>query len=248
MLTGLGLAVWQTLKPSRKRALKLANVTSAVLGALLGILLFAEPWRARPVPTSGALRPRFQADTGDTSGIRYRVDMKTKTWVVSLPRDRTVQPFGPLVPLSMRQTSQGVYVSMLVYDLDGTAVGIVKDNRWQVYPGRAVRYSFDESTLEILGRYDIPLLQFEYRSPSVFRLLGVFSAQADSTQLLYDSHQFASAPDTGYHYSFIHLPEPGLWVLGAEDRFPFSKRRTVSERGWEGFLARARQNLRPWFN
>lgn len=153
----------------------------------------------------------------------------------------TYQPFGPNVAFSLRRTSEGLLISMMIQSFDGKSVAEIRDNRW-FNPNNRYRKNFDDSALEIIDEYLVPVLQVEYLDPYTVKIGGVFRTEKMKVSELY--HEFPCAQDPCQPAAFRFPPDTAL-IAGETiiaEPWPFDQKETDS------LIALAKHYLKPWFD
>ena len=134
-----------------------------------------------------ALQPkhaRINLDSArqDTGG---NVHSDMYTYALQVAEETVVQPLGRCVPLSIRKGASGLLVSAIIRSIEGDIVGRLQDNKWVSNPSDYFRINYDTSTLEVIGEYDVPLLQIEYLDGSTVTICGVFCVEEDEISEIY---------------------------------------------------------------
>lgn len=134
----------------------------------------------------------------DTSGIPQYYE-SLSIWVgmrplvyesVDFSRPRLLQPFQnvdkeidyPII-IQIDETGQ-LLVSCVVRSLDGTVSGEIVDNEFTDNPGGYFDRNYSKSTVEVIGRKNIPVLQISFDTENVMEIFGVFYFEKDDKNMV----------------------------------------------------------------
>ncbi len=77
-------------------------------------------------------------------------------------------------PITIVLKNDNILVTAKVSSLDGKTVAELNNNEWNVNPNNYFDRNYNESALEVIDEYSIPILQIELMNQNTVRIGGVF--------------------------------------------------------------------------
>ena len=150
-------------------------------------------------------------------------------------------PLGNNIPFLVIREKNGLMISTKVTSQDGKIVAKMIKNVWQSNQGNYFRKFHDESAIEIIDHYGIPILQVEYIDYNTIKIGGVFRPeQFPVYETDIDFMQSRDAKEAGaaiYSVSIQIIGKKGLSTSGA-----------FNEMKVEEFNTIAKKHIEPWFD
>jgi hypothetical protein len=192
----------------------------------------------------GLLKPRNKIEPSsrpELPGVFHSEAEYGGIWNIHIQNDASVLPFGPYVPFSIKKTTDGLLISLIIYDWDRKIVAEIINNRWTRNPPLSWRYNYDDSSLEIIDNYRIPVLQIEYIDNYTIRFAGVFRSGNDPV-----SEEYPDFPcDLENAKGIFEMPKNSSIFVGRGKTFGPAYP-AVSQ--LQTALTIARKMIWPWFD
>jgi hypothetical protein len=224
-------------KDSSKRRFDVALIILSTIPAIIGFFY-------DPTPKNlGILRPKQKISNKENNNKNI-LQLKQDEQIIKFnaPLNTIVQPFGPNVYLTLVKTKEGLRISVKIISLDNKVVAKMINNQWVLNPNNYFRVYYDESALEIIDEYEIPILQIEYVDSDTIKVGGIFRAENDLVSKI--DLDFPAKKDTEGGIIFW-LPNKSIIIVGKEGirSGDYLKNLPLDE-----FITEAKKVIKPWFD
>jgi hypothetical protein len=208
------LGIGNLKAPEKSKASRIIAVLLIILSGVSAIVTnFYSFAKDDNYAKTGVLKPRVKNSKVE---IKYDIQIAKDTQVTfcvkDIPDGYIWQPLGYNVPFSLKKYKTGLSVSAIIYSFDKTVIGKIKNNKWLVNPNNYFHMRQDASSLEILDKYFIPILQIEYVDEDAVRIGGIFHAECFLSSLLYSDFSWEPLPVIEHNLSTIY--SRGLLIVG----------------------------------
>ena len=232
---GIGIALLFVKEKSKSQ--KILSITLILIGVISGVIA------AFNIPKSediGSLKPINKIyDTSfpyeDRVAFHPPQTVKVGTLV------KKTYPLGNNIPLLVTRKKEGLMISVKVTSHDGKIVAKMIKNVWQTNPENYFQKFHDESAIEIIDHYGIPILQVEYVDYNTIKIGGVF--RPEESPIYETDTDFSQSKDAKEAGAVIYSPniqiigENGLTTSGSFNKMESNEFNTI-----------AKKHIKPWFD
>jgi hypothetical protein len=190
----------------------------------------------------GALRPR-QNGYNKENNDKFALGLSRQTIKLAAPLNTITQPFGPYIYLTLVKTKEGLNISTRITSLDNKVVAKMVNNQWVLNPNNYFRKYYDESALEIIDEYEIPILQIEYVDSDTVKVGGIFRAENDLVSKIDSDFPAVKDPNTGR--GLIRVAKNGIIIVGQNG---LRAGGNLENLPLDEFIAEAKTVIKPWFD
>ncbi|MCE5339516.1 MAG: hypothetical protein LLF92_00110 [Planctomycetaceae bacterium] len=234
------ISIWQlySRKDSSKRRLNIFFIILSTMSVIIGIFY-------DPTPKNfGALKPKQKVSYTINNNEKNSIQYRSGEQIIKITGlNQIIQPFGPNVYFSLRKTKEGLLVSAKITSLDNKIVAKMINNQWVLNPNNYFRKYYDESTLEVIDAYEVPVLQIEYLDQDTVKIGGIFRAENDLVSKIDSDFPAIKDPNDGGVGFWV--PNKSIIIVGINGMRSggYLKKLSLDE-----FIVEAKTVIKPWLD
>ena len=141
----------------------------------------------------GELRPK-NSTLVDMSKVYITLGRNPISGYHEIREGDTIQPIGNNIPFIIKISDDGLLISAIIYNSDGTKSVGIYDNEWESFQKIFKPFKHKDYVLEIHDNYGVPVLQLIYINRNTLILGGLFKCENDLS----------------YFYSRLPYPESSI--------------------------------------
>lgn len=174
---GLILQAWFFLAKGKYVFQKYLGIIAIIIAFLIPIIKSYQDYIiAEELAIDGTIYPENHQDTktvtiyygGNTFSFSRNNSLENKDFYIPMKLDESDKDF------IFRISEKGFFVSTIIRSFDMEIIAEIENNEWKLNPNNYFRRNYDESSLEVIDNYGIPVLQIENFNNEKIRINGVF--------------------------------------------------------------------------
>lgn len=234
---GIGFSLLFVKEKSKSQ--KALSITLILIGTISGVIAAFNISESEEI---GSLKPTNKViDPEWTDKNEVRIVQQGEpviklggAWV------KPIYPLGRNVALALINEIDGLTIYAKVTSLDGKIVAKIIRNKWQTNPNHYFRKFSNQSSLEIIDEYDIPILQIELVDYNTVKIGGIFrSEKSFVSDFDNDFPQYSNTVNVFLTGEF----ENTIQIVGEGGAFFNTNNMELQD-----IISKSREIIKPWFD
>ncbi len=225
-------------KKEEQKYKKLKIFSMCIVMALGVVIIILD----RSIPEEiGALKPTYKKNDPEwVNKNGLGADVSKQIIRIGGAFVNALYPLGRYVPIALANDIDGLMIYATITSSDGKVVAKIIKNKWQTNPNNYFRKFSDESSIEIIDEYDIPILQIEYIDYNTVKIGGVFRSEKSFVS---DYDNDFPPYNTRIIFSLTGESANSIYIIGEGGAYS-----NVIDMELQDVISKSREIIKPWFD